>query len=51
MLPTCSSRKISEKTKRSKITAYIAKQNYIDKVHVEPRHLKNNAWQYFLKAV
>ena len=54
--------KISEKTKRSKITDYIAQQNssqevlpllgsYIDKAHVEPPHLKNNAWQYFFKAV
>ena len=54
--------KISEKTKRSKITDYIAKQNsrqeflpllgsYINKVRVEPLHLKNNAWQYFFKAV
>ena len=54
--------KISEKTKRSKITDYIAKQNsrqevlpllssYINKAHVEPLHLKNNAWQYFFKAV
>ncbi|RMX45671.1 hypothetical protein pdam_00023844 [Pocillopora damicornis] len=54
--------KISEKTKRSKITDYIAKQSsrqeflpllgsYIDKAHVEPLHLKNNAWQYFFKAV
>ena len=25
--------------------------SYIDKVHVEPLHLKNNAWQYFFKAV
>ena len=52
--------KISEKTKRSKITDFIAKQNnrqeflpllgsYIDKAHVEPLHLKKNAWQYFLK--
>jgi len=54
--------KISEKAKRSKITDFIAKQNsrqeyvpllgsYIDKAHVEPLHLKNNAWQYFFKAV
>ena len=54
--------KISEKTKRSKITDFIAKQNnrqeflpllgsYIDKAHVEPLHLKKNAWQYFFKAV
>ena len=25
--------------------------SYIDKAHVEPPHLKNNAWQYFFKAV
>ena len=54
--------KNSEKTKRSKIADYIAKQNsrqeflpllgsYINKAHVEPLHLKNNAWQYFFKAV
>ena len=54
--------KLSEKTKRSKIIDYITKQNsrqeflpvlgsYIDKAHVEPLHLKNNAWQYFIKAV
>ena len=24
---------------------------FIDKAHVEPLHLKNNAWQYFFKAV
>ena len=54
--------KSSEKSKRSKVTDFIAKQNsrqefvpllgsYIDKAHVEPLHLKNNAWQYFFKAV
>ena len=54
--------KIYEKTKRSKITDFVAKQNnrqeflpllgsYIDKAHVEPLHLKNNAWQYYVKAV
>ena len=46
--------KISDKTKRSKVTDDIAKQSsrqeflpilgsYIDKAHVEPLHLKNNA--------
>ena len=25
--------------------------SYIDKAHVEPLHLKKNAWQYFVKAV
>lgn len=54
--------KISVKTKRSKITDFIANQSsrqeflpllgsYIDKARVEPLHLKNNAWQYFFKAV
>lgn len=53
---------LAESTKRSKVTKYIAKQNSrqefppllgssIDKAHVEPLHLKNNAWQYFIKAV
>ncbi|XP_028404832.1 uncharacterized protein LOC114527403 [Dendronephthya gigantea] len=53
---------VSDKTKRSKVTDFIAKrksrQEYapligklIDKAHVEPLHLKNNAWQYFFKAV
>ena len=54
--------KLYEKTKRSKITDFVAKQNnrqeflpllvsYINKAHVEPLHLKKNAWQYFVKAV
>ena len=54
--------KNSVKTKRAKITDFIAKQksrqeflpllgNLIDKAHVEPLHLKNNAWQFFFKAV
>ena len=54
--------KNSVKTKREKITDFIAKQksrqtflpllgNFIDKAHVEPLHLKNNAWQFFFKAV
>ena len=25
--------------------------NFIDKAHVEPLHLKNNAWQFFFKSV
>ena len=50
------------KTKRAKITDFIAKQKsrqeclplfgkFIDKAHVEPLHLKNNASQFFFKAV
>ena len=53
---------ISDKAKRSKITDFIAKKNsrqeyipivgeYVNKAHVEPLHLKNNAWQYFFKAL
>jgi len=53
---------LAESTKRNKTTDFIAKQksrtefppiigSMIDKAHVEPLHLKNNAWQYFLKAV
>ena len=52
---------ITEKTKRTKITDLIARERsrqkflpllgtFIDKAHVEPLHLKNNAWQYFFKA-
>lgn len=48
--------------KRSKVTEFIARQKsrqeftplvgrLIDKAHVEPLHLKNNAWQYFFKAL
>jgi hypothetical protein len=55
-------KKITEQTKRSKVTEYIASQHsrqeflplvgqLIDKAHVEPLHLKNNAWQYFFKAL
>ena len=55
-----SSKPISEKTKRSKVTDFIAKKKIrqefmpllgeaIERAHVEPLHLKNNAWQYFLK--
>ena len=54
--------KNSVKTKRAKITDFIAKQkkrqeflpllgNLTDKAHVEPLHLKNNAWQFFFKVV
>lgn len=50
---------LSEKTKRTKITDFIGNElksrqesfpllgEFIDKSHVEPLHLKNNAWQYF----
>ena len=52
--------KNSVKTKRAKITDFITKQtsrqeflpllgNFIDKAHVEPLYLKNNAWQFFLR--
>ena len=52
---------ISDKRKRSKVTEFIAKSKsrqefvplvgpLIDKAHVEPLHLKNNAWQYFSGA-
>lgn len=53
---------MSVKTKRSKVTEFIARQKsrqeftplvgkLIDNAHVEPLHLKNNAWQYFFKAL
>ena len=53
---------LANKTKRSKITEFIAQKEsrqeflpligkYIDKAHVEPLHLKNNAWQYFFKSL
>jgi hypothetical protein len=56
------SQAITEKSKRSKVTEFIAKQNsrqeftpllgkLIDTAHVEPLHLKNNAWQYFFKSL
>lgn len=52
----------SAKAKRSKVTEFIAHQKsrqeftllvgkLIDNAHVEPLHLKNNAWQYFFKAL
>ena len=52
----------SAKAKRSKVTEFIARQKsrqeftplvgkLIDNAHVEPLHLKNNAWQYFFKAL
>ena len=47
--------KLAESTKRSKATSYIAEQKsrqefvpimgeFIDRVHVDPLHLKNNAY-------
>ena len=52
----------SAKAKRSKVTKFIAHQKsnqeftplfgkLVDNAHVEPLHLKNNAWQYFFKAL
>ena len=52
----------SAKAKRSKVTEFIAHQKsrqeftplvakLVDNAHVEPLHLKNNAWQYFFKAL
>lgn len=57
-----SGKPISEKHKRSKVTEYIARQKsrqefppligkLVDKAHVEPLHLKNNAWAYFFKVM
>ena len=53
---------LSAKVKRSKVTEFIARQRsrqeslllvgkLIDKAHVEPLHLKNNAWGYFFKVL
>ena len=53
---------ISTKVKRSKVTKFIACQKsrqeflpllgkYVDKAHVEPLHLKNNAWQYYFRNI
>lgn len=53
---------MSTKNKRSKVTDFIARQKsrreyiplvgkLIDKAHVEPLHLKNNAWGYFFKVL
>ncbi|XP_048580094.1 uncharacterized protein LOC116606566 isoform X1 [Nematostella vectensis] len=53
---------LCQQTKRSKVTDFISKQKsrqefqpmlgkFIDKAHVEPLHLKNNAWQYFFRSV
>ena len=53
---------LPEKTKRTKLTEFIAQNKsrqefspllgkLIDKAHVEPLHLKNNAWGYFFKVL
>lgn len=53
---------IAKKTKRSKVTEFIGQlksrqeffpllDTYIDKAHVEPLHLKNNAWQYYFRNI
>ena len=59
---TIENKEISEKSKRSKVTDFIARNKsrqeflplvgkVIDKAHVEPLHLKNNSWQYFFKEI
>lgn len=53
---------LSAKNFRSKVTSFIASKKsrqefeplvgkYIDLAHVEPLHLKNNAWQHYFKGV
>lgn len=53
---------LNAKTSRSKVTSFIASKKsrqefvplvgkYIDLAHVEPLHLKNNAWQHYFKGV
>lgn len=53
---------LSAKTSRLKVTSFIALTKsrqefvplvgkYIDLAHVEPLHLKNNAWQQYFKGV
>ena len=57
-----SEKQLKEKQLRSKVTDFIARKKsrqefvpligkLIDHAHVEPLHIKNNAWQYFFKAV
>lgn len=57
-----SEKQLKEKKFRSKVTEFIARKNsrqefvpligkLIDLAHVEPLHIKNNAWQYFFKGV
>lgn len=40
---------ISKKNRRQEFVPLIGK--LIEKAHVEPLHVKNNAWQYFFKGV
>ena len=55
-------KKVAKITKRSKVTEFIASEKsrqefppligeFINNAHVEPLHLKNNAWQYFFKTI
>ena len=51
-------KQLKEKQFRSKVTEFIGGKNsrqefvpLIDLAHVEPLHIKNNAWQYFFKGV
>ena len=55
-------KQLKEKQFRTKVTDFISKKNsrqefvpligkLIEKAHVEPLHIKNNAWQYFFKGV
>jgi len=57
-----SEKQLKEKQFRSKVTEFIAHKKshqefvpsigkLIDLAHVEPLHIKNNAWQYFFKGV
>ena len=57
-----STKQLKEKQFRTKVTDFISKKNsrqefvpligkLIEKAHVEPLHIKNNAWQYFFKGV
>lgn len=57
-----SEKQLKEKQFRSKVTEFIARKKsrqefvpligkLIDLAHVEPLHIKNNAWQYFFKGV
>ncbi len=59
---TIEKKPLSSKVKQTKVTEFIASQKsrqeflplldkYIYQVHVEPLHLKYNAWQYFFKGV
>ena len=55
-------KKVAKKTKRSKVTEFIVSKKsrqefppligeFINNAHVEPLHLKSNAWQYFFKTI